>query len=140
MKKLYDNSIIARTNQNFIDHIIDHLLESPAHGPVDPLPRRDHVDMTLYGASIWEELYEQFNLRDHYAYYFVNYDKYLFKMTCCAVEESRVKDLLESGLEECGASWMFACDGPRFIGEWRDRWWRSPFSRGYRIDAMCRFS
>src|SRR5262249_8394985 len=54
--KLIENNIIAHTNKNMLEIIVEHLISQPAYGPLYGLPDHDSIDLTLDGASLWEAL------------------------------------------------------------------------------------
>ncbi len=123
-----------------INNIVDYLIKNPAYGPLYGLPSHNFVDLTVSGGAVWKTLEEAQGDKEPPDYHSEYYDDYVMRFTWCGTSKQRaLRELKEKEDEENGdPPRLFSVDGPRFIGKWRDRWWRPVMPRGYRIDALFR--
>ena len=136
---LTHNNIIAVTNKNIIEYIVNHLINHPAYGPLDGLPDHDSIDFTLNGASLWEELSRSAGHGNSITYESECYSDYALRYRCCCTTKKAVTEKVEARSTTRGGQSicrLISVGGPRYVGPWRDRWWRDAIRRGYEVNAL----
>ena len=140
IERLLNRELICLFDKSAIKRAVDHLEQFPAYGPLEGLPNRGFIDLTLAGASLWECLEKRVWPGLRPLYHMEILTDYTLTVRCCARSMPEVLEDLEHSNTE-GAyppnRRLLYIDGPRRVGPWRTRWWRTATSRGYLVDAMC---